>query len=161
MPNNPCVHTDSNSKGCVPGIRECSSICTGGEARSAILSFFLSLCLCLFWPVLPNTFSPGAICLISCTFLWSCLLTLADEYLLHNNTYSMYYYEQILRYSNCGLWIKFSHSIHIHHDNEMLGIALVVHTPTLAETEYTVWAILQYVWILHIRYVYTSSNNTT
>ena len=45
---------------------------------------------------------------------WSCLLTLTDEYLLHNNTYSTYYCEQILKYfNNCGPWTQFSHSIHI------------------------------------------------
>ena len=41
-------------------------------------------------------------------------------------------------------YIHFSHAIHIHHDSEMLGIVLVVHTPThtIAETDNTVRAIL-------------------
>ncbi len=103
-------------KAVFPGISECSSTCTVGEGWWTILTVLPSQPLLVFVPnYLPTTLLSGAICRISCTFLWSCLLILGGEYLLQNNMYSMYYYEKILKYFNCGPWMltQFSHSIHI------------------------------------------------
>ena len=63
--------------------------------------------------------------------------------IIYVHTVCTYYYEENLKLFNwvtwiltqfCGPWIQFSYSIHIHHDSETIGIALVVHTPT-----YTSW----------------------
>ena len=127
-----------------------------GEARSTILTFLRPQPLLVFVPTsFANHIPPGAICLIFCTFLWSCLFTLADQYqasqyyihihILHiyvNIPHLRTYYEQILKYFNCVNLIfntVFTFNTYTSgHDSEMLGIALVVHIP-LAETENTVY----------------------
>ena len=108
VPSNAYVHTNCTSV--CSGIRGCSI--WRGQVYDTHIPFTLSLCLCLFQPVLPAAFP--SICLIFCAFLWSSLFTLADEcqasqyyihiHILHiyvNITHLRTYYEQILKYFNC------------------------------------------------------------
>ena len=166
------MHTDSRSKAAFPGIRECSSICTGGGARSTIPNVPASSAFaCAYFDLFcqphyhqgPFVSFPAAQPMELFTYFgWRIISSI-----IRSNTGSMYYYaqililphflhtyyyEQILKYFNCGPWIQFHiQYIRIHHDSEVFSIALLwIHTTTLVETENTVWAILQYVWILYL-----------
>ena len=92
--------------------------------------------------------------------LWSCVLALADEFQAskHICPYTQYVHAVciIMNRTWNSLIVALEYSfhiqyIHIHHDSEMLGIALLwIHTLALDETENTVRAILQYKCILYI-----------
>ena len=90
-------------------------VCTGGGARSMIqsCSLPLSLCLCLFRPVCQPYYLRGPF--VSFTAAQPVELYQSFKIII------LYYCEQILKYFNCGPWIQFSHSIHIHHESEMDG----------------------------------------
>ena len=134
MPCNPYVHTDSRFKGRVPRHQRIDAAV--GEATILIVLHPQPL-IVLVLPCFANHISPGGhLSHFLQLSLWNCVLTLTDEYQLLNNIYIC----PIIDPEVFQLWPlnTVSHSLHLHHKSEMLGIALVVHTPT-----YTSWNWIQ------------------
>ena len=61
-------------------VGQCVHVVTRGQVYDTQCSFTLSLCLCLLWPVCKPHFPRGHLSHFLHFSLWSCVLTLSNEY---------------------------------------------------------------------------------